>query len=208
MCLLYFTVGIFSAGRNKTECDISIMSEYTINRLNRFVLGSVFMCDSLVSKEPSNCFMLIELGCKSSDLFSKNHRSWSSPLYTAFEWGDGIALTCWQTGVKTVYRVRAVCVEYACHFSRSLLTPICWLISYSTAAKQGPGAIISGQDPPFTQCQGAKNQCLLILSAVTLEQQLEACFYTQTLIHGQAGSFILLWCLVNGFTYPCSVWSH
>lgn len=154
------------------------------------------------------CVMQIELGCKSSDLFYKIHRSWSSPLYKAFEWGVEIALKRWQTSVKTVYRVSSVCVVYVCHFSRSLLTPICWFISYSTAAKQGPNAIISGQDTPFTQCQGAKNQCLLILSAVTLEQQLEACFYTQPLIHGQAGSFMLLWCLVNGFTYPCSVWSH
>lgn len=31
-----------------------------------------------------------------------------------------------------------------CHMSHSLLTPICWLISYSTAQKQRPNAIISG----------------------------------------------------------------
>lgn len=39
----------------------------------------------------------------------------------------------------------------------------------------------------------AKNQCLLILSAVTpLEQQLGVSFSTQTLMHGRAGSFVLL----------------
>lgn len=38
----------------------------------------------------------------------------------------------------------------------------------------------------------AKNQCLLILSAVTrLEQQLGVCFSSKTLKHEQAGSFML-----------------
>lgn len=42
-----------------------------------------------------------------------------------------------------------------------------------------------------------KNQCLLILFAVTtLEQLLAVCFSTQTLTHGQAGSFM-----------PLGVWS-
>lgn len=46
------------------------------------------------------------------------------------------------------------------------------------SCRKVPSAIISVEDSPFRRCQGAKNQWLLISSAVTrLERQLGLCFF-------------------------------
>lgn len=134
-----------------------------------------------------------------------NATSWNSPLCEVFQWGDDFS-----PEALAVYRVSAVCVVYVilvihCFHPSAASYPIQQLQSKDpTQLYQGRvllSANVKREGSPFSQCQGGKNQWLLILSAVTQqEQQLAVCFTTQTMIHRQAGSFNATECLVKGFT--------
>lgn len=134
-----------------------------------------------------------------------NTTSWNSALCKAFQCGDEFALgNKREDSLKGQFSLRSVC-----HISHSPLTHICWLISYSTAAKQGPAQLYQGRILLSANVKGGeKSMPAYLVCCHTTGTAVRSVLFHEDTDAWADWKFYAAGCLVNGFTYPCSMWGH